>query len=45
MGLTLLTGNRGKGNGSRKVIHTRAAAKAAANGNGKGRAVELPILR
>jgi hypothetical protein len=44
MGLTLLTGNRGKKNGSRKVVHTRATAKAAA-GNGKGRAVELPILR
>jgi MoaA/NifB/PqqE/SkfB family radical SAM enzyme len=45
MGLTLLTGNRGKGNGPRKVVHTRAAARTGAAGNGKGRAVELPVLR
>ena len=42
MGLTLLTGNRGKGKPGHKLVATRA--NAAENGGGKGRSIGLPIL-
>lgn len=43
MGLTLLTGNRGKGNGQRKLVAARAGTSG--NAAGRSRTVELPILR
>ena len=42
MGLTLLTGNRGKGKPGHKLVATRATA--GENGGGKGRSIGLPIL-